>query len=87
MTQAAPRPTDLIAHWIAQGWQLMLTCRGCARATTLDGDQLGRLSRGPEDTVQRIVAHAKCRQCGARQPYLAIVDTRPGAFAVTAPPG
>lgn len=81
------RPTDLIAYWIERHWHMMLTCRSCGRVTTFDADQLQALSNGTDDTVQRIVDHARCRQCGSRAPYLAIVDTRPGEFEVSAPPG
>lgn len=65
---------DLVSGWLRNVVTAKLTCRGCERVTTIGLDKLLQMSAA-NDSFTWWRERFKCRQCGAKGPYLTIVPT------------
>ena len=65
---------ERVSDWLQNVITAKLTCRGCERVTTIGLDKLLEMS-ATNDSFTWWRERFKCRTCGAKAPYLAIVPT------------
>lgn len=65
---------ERVSGWLQNVITAKLTCRGCERVTTIGLDKLLEMSAA-NDSFTWWRERFKCRTCGAKSPYLAIVPT------------
>ncbi|MBJ7437615.1 MAG: hypothetical protein JHD35_01135 [Sphingopyxis sp.] len=65
---------DRVCGWLRNVVTAKLTCRGCERVTTIGLDKLLEMS-ATNDSFTWWRERFKCRTCGAKGPYLAIVPS------------
>jgi len=65
---------ERVSGWLQNVVTAKLTCSGCERVTLIGLDKLLEMS-ATNDSLAWWRERFKCRRCGAKRPYLAIVPT------------